>query len=47
MRYLRPRLENQTARIERLEKLKERITYIIVGIATSVISGIIIWLLTH
>lgn len=47
MKYLRPRLENQTTRIESLEKLKERITYIIVGIATSVISGIIIWVLTH
>jgi len=47
MKYLRPKLENQVARIEALEKLKERITYIIVGVATSVISGIIIWILTH
>jgi len=47
MRYLRPKLENLMQRIESLEKLKERIIYIMVAIATSVISGIIIWVLTH
>jgi len=47
MKYLRPKLENQSQRLEKLEKLKERITYTIVGIATSIISGIILWVLTH
>lgn len=47
LNYLRPKLDELNGRIERLEKLKERITYVIVGIVTSIISGIIIWLLTH
>ena len=47
MRYLKPKLEDQTNRIEGLEKLKERVTYILIGIAASIISGIILWVLTH
>ena len=47
MKYLRPKLENQGQRIQRLEKLREKITYTVVGIATSIVSGIILWVLTH
>lgn len=47
MKYLKPKLENQAQRIERLEKLKEKFTYILVGMATSIISGAILWVLTQ
>lgn len=47
MRYIQPKLETQAQRIEKLEKLKERITYVLVGIATSIISGAILWVFTQ
>jgi len=47
MRYVRPILQDHRKSLKNLERLKNRFIYIMIGIATSVISGIILWLLTH
>ena len=45
--YLRPKIEKHTRRLRNLEKFKRRITYLVLTISTSVIAGLIIWLLTR
>jgi len=47
MRYVRPILEEHWKNIRKLERFKNKLIYIIIGIATTVISGLIVWLLTH
>ena len=45
--YFRPKLDKYARKIRHLEKFKRRVTYFVVSVATAVISGLIIWLLTR
>jgi len=45
IKYLRPKIKKHRRRIRRLEKFRRRLNYVAAGIITSVISGIILWLI--
>jgi len=46
LQYLRPKISNHNIRLRRLEHFKRRLSYAAVVIFTTVVSGIIVWLLT-